>query len=364
MPLNSQQQCNSQSPPISCTSNCTVQSSTDSNDIEECISNFEASRMAMGGKFEWTPEMDEHFIDAYIAFKLSKKWDKRKSLEWNYGQIAEHLRENHGDEVSAAQCQSRFYRFKKKWQLFCQLRGLSNKAATGIGWEEDTQHFTADKDHWADLISSNSEYEDFSKPFSCGLYERFTPIMIGETATGTRAQSASQPEISLEQLGNEQTTSRRSRKGKAKASVSSQPPSATSPWEGEDVYYVSPIPGGTSGKRPASSLGNSGEREGSRGTKSTRSSADRLEDALSKIGNFTDVARTDRKDRIDRDETYKVENCQDIVSAMDIPVDWKVEIDSYLAEDENLGQRIIFMRYDAAGRYAYVARHMRKKGEA
>ena len=127
---------------------------------------------------------------------------------------------------------------------------------------------------------------------------------------------------------------------------------------------MSPIPGVNSGKRPAYSLGNSGEREGFRGTKYTRSSADRIEDALSKIGKFTDVAICDRKDRIDRDEMYKVENCQNIVSAMDIPVDWKVEIDSYLTEDTNLGQRIIFMRYDAAGRYAYVARHMRKKGEA
>ena len=61
---------------------------------------------------------------------------------------------------------------------------------------------------------------------------------------------------------------------------------------------------------------------------------------------------------------YKVEHYQNIVSKMDIPFDWKVKIDLYLNEDTNLGQRIIFMRFDDARQYAYVARHMIKKGEA
>ena len=64
---------------------------------------------------------------------------------------------------------------------------------------------------------------------------------------------------------------------------------------------------------------------------------DRIENALSKIGNFTDVAICDWKDHMDRDETYKVEHCQNIVSNMDVPVEWKVETDSSLTKDANLG---------------------------
>ena len=76
----------------------------------------------------------------------------------------------------------------------------------------------------------------------------------------------------------------------------------------DEVYYVPLVPGVVGGKRPISSLRTSGELEGTRGSKSTKSSTS-LEDAVSKIGHYTELALEDRRSRMEFESLYSVIQC-------------------------------------------------------
>ena len=212
---------------------------------------------------------------------------------------------------------------------------------------------------------TNASYVDFKKENSCYWYDRLTPLLLGRHATGSRAQSASEV-VHLEPPRRERINSAsKSRKGKGKASSSRVPTPVNVPAveDDDDVYYVPPVPGAVGGKRSASSLGTSGEPEGSRGSKSTRSSTG-LEDAISKIGNYTDFVLEDRRSRSEFDSLYGIMQCQDVITSMDIPDEWRLEACDHYAKYENEGARIIFLRASAADRYGYILKLMKLKGLA
>ena len=131
----------------------------------------------------------------------------------------------------------------------------------------------------------------------------------------------------------------------------------------DDVYYVPPVPGAVGGKRSASSLGTSGEPEGTRGSKSTRSSTG-LEDAISKIGNYSDVVLEDRRSRMEFESLYSVIQCQDVINTMDIPPEWRIHANCHYANYEKEGERVIFLRASATDQYGYILKLMKEKGLA
>ncbi|XP_071916418.1 uncharacterized protein [Coffea arabica] len=319
----------------------------------------------MASRIHWTDAMDEAFLTAYVSFRENDVWDKRKSLETNYDMLAAHLVSNHILTVTGQQLQTRFYHIKKKWDLFCNLRGISSKTETGVGWSEDSYCFTADDEHWANLEQTNASYVDFKKENSCYWYDRLTPLLLGRHATGSRAQSASEVVPSEPPRRERSNTAAKNRKGKGQASSSRVPTPVNVPAveDDDDVYYVPPVPGAVGGKRSASSLGTSGEPEGSRGSKSTRSSTG-LEDAISKIGNYTDFVLEDRRSRSEFDSLYGIMQCQDVITSMDIPDEWRLEACDHYAKYENEGARIIFLRASAADRYGYILKLMKLKGLA
>lgn len=309
--------------------------------------------------------MDDTFISAYIQFKADRVWDSSRSLDWNFDNLAAHLVEKHNIHVTGGQCKSRFYRFKRKWHNFCQLRGLSRSPETGIGWDAENDCFTANPEHWAALEAHSAAYADFKQPGSCHLYELATETLRGTSATGNRAQSASQPVV-VDQTRTARASSSRSRKGKQVASSSIDDPTTNFPFLDEDVQYMpsaARIDIGR-GKRPATSHGASGEPEGSRSMKSPRSSGERFDDAISKLNSFSSCALEDRQSRRQRDCQFSVEVAQDIVNGMALPDEWKLEACFFFAERGNEGQRVIFIRFDDAQRYAYITRLMRQKGIA
>ncbi|XP_071902510.1 uncharacterized protein [Coffea arabica] len=350
------------SSPVSCTSDCSTRSSTASNNFIKCL---EVYFEQMASRIHWTDAMDEAFLTAYVSFRENNVWDNRKSLETNYDMLAAHLASNDIMTVTGQQLQTRFYHIKKKWDLFCNLRGISSKIETGVGWSEDSYCFTADDEHWANLEQTNASYVDFKKENSCYWYDRLTPLLLGRHATGSRAQSASEVVPSEPPRRERSNTAAKNRKGKGKASSSRVPTpvNVTAVEDDDDVYYVPPVPGAVGGKRSASSLGTSGEPEGSRGSKSTRSSTG-LEDAISKIGNYTDFVLDDRRSRSEFDSVYGIMQCQDVITSMEIPDAWRLEANCHYAKYENEGEKIIFLRASAADRYGYILKLMKEKGLA
>ena len=105
----------------------------------------------MNEKLQWTSTMDFNFITTYVEWKQTKKWDNHKTNDQNYDMLATCLREQFEMQVTGGQCQSRMYRFRKKWNVFANLRGLSSKTETGIGWDEENNCFTASDEHWAQM---------------------------------------------------------------------------------------------------------------------------------------------------------------------------------------------------------------------
>ena len=201
----------------------------------------------------------------------------------------------------------------------------------------------------------NKEYKDFKVAGSCFLYDLYTSTTLGKTATGSYAQSAKQPVLEGEHrrpvVGKPQKS-----KGKAAATSSATSGYQQYPWEGEDVYYIPPVPGASSGKHFASSLGTLGDREGSRGAKSTRSSSDRerLDDAISKISHVTTVSQEFKEIRYEEEAKYSVPVFQDIFKNMQLPKSVKLKATMYFAERRNAGQRCAFVRFDEAKRYDYI----------
>ena len=65
--------------------------------------------------------------------------------------LATYLREHFEMQVTGGQCQSKLSRFKKKWNVFANLRGLSSKADIGIGWDEENNCFTAFDEYWTQM---------------------------------------------------------------------------------------------------------------------------------------------------------------------------------------------------------------------
>nr|XP_027083458.1 uncharacterized protein LOC113705745 [Coffea arabica] len=277
----------------------------------------------MNEKLQWTSTMDFNFITTYVEWKQTKKWDNHKTNDQNYDMLATCLREQFEMQVIGGQCQSRMYRFRKKWNVFANLRGLSSKAETGIGWDEENNCFTASDEHWVQMEAVNKEYKDFKLARSCFLYDLYTPTTLGKTATGSYAQSAKQPQY---------------------------------PWEGKDVYYVPPVPGASSGKCPASSLGTPGDREGSRGAKSTKSSSDRerLDDAISKISRVTTASHEFNQSRYEEEAQYSVPVVQNMVKNMQLLKLVKLKVTMYYAERRNAGQRCAFVCFDDAERNDYI----------
>ena len=130
-----------------------------------------------------------------------------------------------------------------------------------------------------------------------------------------------------------------------------------------DVYYVPPVPGAVGGKRSASSLGTSGEPEGTRGSKLTRSSTG-LEDAISKIGNYSEVVLEDRRSRMEFESLYNVIQCQDMINTTEIPSEWRIHANYHYANNEKKCERVIFLRASATNRYGYIVKLMQEKGLA
>ncbi|XP_071918108.1 uncharacterized protein [Coffea arabica] len=215
----------------------------------------------MASRIQWNDAMDEAFLTAYFSFRENNVWDNKKLLETNYDMLAGHLASNGIMIVTDQQLQTRFYHIKKKWDLFCNLREISSKSETGVGWSEDSCCFTADDEHWANLEQTNASYFDFKKENSCYWYDRLTPLLLRRHATGSRAQSASKVVPSEPPHRERSNSATKSWKGKGKASSSRVPTPVNIPVEGDDddVYYVPLVPGAVGGKRSASSLGTSGE---------------------------------------------------------------------------------------------------------
>nr|XP_027063947.1 uncharacterized protein LOC113690309 [Coffea arabica]XP_027063948.1 uncharacterized protein LOC113690309 [Coffea arabica]XP_027063949.1 uncharacterized protein LOC113690309 [Coffea arabica]XP_027063950.1 uncharacterized protein LOC113690309 [Coffea arabica]XP_027063951.1 uncharacterized protein LOC113690309 [Coffea arabica]XP_027063952.1 uncharacterized protein LOC113690309 [Coffea arabica]XP_027063953.1 uncharacterized protein LOC113690309 [Coffea arabica]XP_027063954.1 uncharacterized p len=350
------------SSPVSYTSDCSSRSSTASNNYIDCLSTYIEQ---MASRIQWTDAMDEAFLIAYVSFRENNWWDNKKSLETNYDMLASHLVSNGIMTVTGQQLQTRFYHIKKKWDLFCNLRGRSSKSETGVGWNEDSYCFTADEEHWQNLVQTNSSYADFKKENSCYWYDRLTPLLLGRHATGSRAQSASEVVPSEPPHRERANTSASSRKGKRKASSSMSPNPASMGVQGDegDVYYVPPVPGAVGGKRSASSLGTSGEPEGTRGSKLTRSSTG-LEDAISKIGNYSEVVLEDRRSRMEFEFLYSVIQCQDVIDTMEIPDNWRIHANCHYANSDREEERVILLRASAADRYGYILKLMQEKGLA
>ncbi|XP_071909470.1 uncharacterized protein [Coffea arabica] len=347
------QKIDSHSSPTSCTSFESSRSSIASNNYQLCMENY--NQHQMNEKLQWTSTMDFNFITTYVEWKQTKKWDNHKTNDQNYDMLATCLREQFEMQVTGGQCQSRMYRFRKKWNVFANLRGLSSKTETGIGWDEENNCFTASDEHWAQMEAVNKEYKDFKLAGSCFLYDLYTPTTLGKTATGSYAQSAKQPVPEGEHRRPVVQKPQKS-KGKAAASSSAASDYQQYPWEGEDVYYIPPVPGASSGKRPASSLGTPGDREGSRGAKSTKSSSDRkrLDDAISKISRVTTASHEFNQSRYEEEAEYSVPVVQDMVKNMQLPKSVKLKATMYFAERRNAGQRCAFVRFDDAERYDYI----------
>ena len=201
----------------------------------------------------------------------------------------------------------------------------------------------------------NKDYKNFKAPGSCFLNDIYTQTTLKKTTIGSYAQSASQlvPEDEHRRplIGMLQKS-----KGKAPVSISAAPGYHHYPWEGEYVYYVPPVPGVAPGKPPASSLGTTGDREGSRGAKSTRSSSDRerLDDAISKISHITTTSYEFNQNRYEEEAEYSVPVVQDMVKNMQLPKSVKLKATMYFAERRNAGQRCAFVRFDDAERYDYI----------
>nr|XP_027101767.1 uncharacterized protein LOC113722711 isoform X2 [Coffea arabica] len=211
------------SSPVSYTSDCSSRSSTASNNYIDCLSTYVEQ---MASRIQWTDAMDEAFLIAYVSFRENNWWDNKKLLETNYDMLASHLVSNGIMTVTGQQLQTRYYHIKKKWDLFCNLRGISSKSETGVGWNEDSYCFTADEEHWQNLV-------------------QLTPLLLGRHATGSCAQCASEVVPSEPPRRERANTSARSRKGKGKASSSMSPNPASMGVQGDegDVYYVPPVPG-------------------------------------------------------------------------------------------------------------------------
>ncbi|XP_071904586.1 uncharacterized protein [Coffea arabica] len=202
---------------------------------------------------------------------------------------------------------------------------------------------------------TNSAYVEFKTENSCYWYDRLTPILLGKHATGSRAQSVSElipPESPRHQRAN---TSARSCKGKGKASSSraSNPRDTGEQRDEDDVYYVPPVPGAAGGKRPVSSLGTSGEPKGTRGSKPIRSSTG-LEDAISKIGNYSKLALEDRRSKMEFESLYIVIQYQEAITRMEILDLWRIHANCHYANSDREGERVVFLRSSDSNPFGYI----------
>ena len=98
-------------------------------------------------RIQWTDAMDEVFLIAYVNFRKNNWWNNKKSLEMNYDILAGHLVSNGIMTVTGQQLQTRFYRIKKKWDLFCSLHGIFSKSKTGVGWVAKSYCFIANDEY-------------------------------------------------------------------------------------------------------------------------------------------------------------------------------------------------------------------------
>lgn len=132
--------------------------------------------------------------------------------------------------------------------------------------------------------------------------------------------------------------------------------------EEEDVYYIPLVPEAVGGKRLASSVRTSGEQEGTRGSKSACSSRSALEDALSRIANFSDVTLEGHHRWQESDSVHSVATSQDIIKEMNIPDQWKIHATLHYAN--NSEERIVFIRASPSERFEYVLKIMQDKSLA
>mgnify|MGYP004715990031 FL=1 len=61
---------------------------------------------------------------------------------------------------------------------------------------------------------------------------------------------------------------------------------------------------------------------------------------------------------------YSVMQCQDVISTMEIPQDWRIHANCHYANSDRESERIIFLRASAAERYDYILKLMKEKGMA
>lgn len=116
-------------------------------------------------------------------------------------------------------------------------------------------------------------------------------------------------------------------------------------------------------KQPGSSLGTSRKPEGTRRSKYSWSSTG-LEDAISKIGNYSELVLENRHSRMEFESLYSIIQCQDAIKQMEIPDLWRIHANCHYANQNREDERVMFLRSINSDRFGYILKIMQDKGLA
>ena len=156
--------------------------------------------------------------------------------------------------------------------------------------------------------SMNKGYVEFQTPNSADLVMVWDEVMDGKHATGSRAQSSAQPPAPFVPPAVRRRRADYSGKGKGVASSSVIDPPHHCLSSDDDGSPVGTHPG----KRPLSTGAYSSEKEGSRSSKSRKSSSENYQEALSNFNRFSCIVSSERESK----EKYSIEAVKKVVESL------------------------------------------------